>query len=370
MPASSHHDVLIDRQPQLDDACAALRAGEAIGIDTEFLRTSQYAPVLCIVQVAAGGRVFCVDELAGLDSTPLWDVLCAGAGLRIVHAAKQDQEVIRIRHGRLLSPLFDTQVAAALAGHPPQVGYAGLVKALMDIDIDKTHTRADWSKRPLAPELIDYAATDVAHLHELHDRLADTLRRLGRYEWALEDSARLTDPALYAVDVDEAWRRMPGIPRMAPRAQLRARRLARWREEYAMRSDKPRQWILSDRALLDIAQRGPANAAGLAECEDVQPGFVRRQGEAVLAELAAADDDFAAGVVPVQEPRAELVDPAELKRLGRVVEACARELDIPQEILATRRDLTGLIRGERDLRPLAGWRRAVIGERLLAAVAG
>lgn len=362
--------VLVDQPAQLAEACAELQPDELMALDTEFLRTSQFAPRLCVVQIASGSRVFCVDELAGLETGALWDRVCAGSGLKVLHAAKQDMEVIWVRHRRLPAPLFDTQIAAALCGHPPQIGYAGLVKALLGVDIDKTHTRADWSRRPLGPELIAYAAADVAHLAEAFGILRETLERLGRYEWAVEDSMRLVDPALYTSDPGQAWRRLAGIPRLPVPAQLRARRLARWREEYAIRADRPRQWILSDRALFDIAARNPADPERLATCEDVAPGLVRRQGAAILAALAEAATDGELGSTLVQEPRPELTDQTDLKRLGRAVEKIAGSLGIPGEVLATRRDLVGLLRGERNVRPLTGWRRAVVGESLLAALPG
>lgn len=368
MPVLDLTEILIDQQSRLADACSAIAADDLIYLDTEFVRTTQFSPRLCLTQIAAGDRIFCVDELADMDTSPLWDLLCSGSGLRIVHAAKQDMEVAWVRHKRLPDPLFDTQIAAALVGQPAQVGYAGLVKALLDVDVDKTHTRADWSLRPLGPELIHYAASDVVHLPLVYAMLREQLEKLGRYDWAVEDSARLVDPVLYIVDPNEAWRRLAGIPRLPVPAQLRARRLARWREENAFRSDRPRQWILGDKSLLDIAMRRPRTEAELAGCAEVAPGTAKRQGEALLAELEAADREYAGGTDLKQEARPELVDPEQLKRIGKVVDDVAKALGLAPEILATRKDITAAIRGEPDLRPLTGWRRAVIGEPLLAAV--
>ena len=116
MPAFTQTGVLIDQQAQLDAACAAIARDSLIGVDTEFARTTQFTPRLCLVQIAAGPQVFCVDEMAGLDTSPLWDILCSGSGLRVLHAAKQDLEVAWATYGRLPQPLFDTQIAAALLG--------------------------------------------------------------------------------------------------------------------------------------------------------------------------------------------------------------------------------------------------------------
>jgi ribonuclease D len=367
MPVPEPSPLLVDQPAQVARAVAAAASAPLIALDTEFVRTTQFAPRLCLVQIAAGPEVFCIDELASLDLGQLWDVLLAD-GLRILHAAKQDLEVIYLRYGRLPARIIDTQIAAALTGHPAQVGYAGLVQGLLGIEVDKTHTRADWSLRPLAPPLVAYGASDVVHLPEVYARLRERLETLGRYGWVEEDSQRLLDPTLYAAAPDLAWRRLPVIPQLPVIVQLRARRLARLREELAMRSDRPRQWIFTDRALLDIATKGPPDAAALAACDDVAPGFARRQGASVLAELAAAAAEFAAGTELVQEPRAEVIDPALLKRLARVTDGCARELGIAPELLATRRDLAAMVRGEAGARPLQGWRRSVIGERLQDAL--
>lgn len=364
MPVPDPSDLLVDRPAAVPRAVAAVTAAPLVAIDTEFVRTTQFAPRLCLVQLAAGDAIFCVDELADLELGALWDALLAD-GERVLHAAKQDLEVIYQRCGRLPARVFDTQVAAALTGHPAQVGYAALVQALLGVEVDKTHTRADWSRRPLAPELIAYAATDVAHLPAVHARLRADLAAAGRLAWAEEDSARLLDPALYATAPDLAWKRLGVLPQLPVPAQLRARRLARLREELAIRADKPRQWILSDRALLDIAFRGPADLAALGACDDVAPGFVRKQGERVLAELAAAAVEFATGTDLTQEPRPDAVDPVLVKRLAKETETCGKDLGIAPEILATRKDLTGLIRGERGGRVLGGWRRDVIGSRLV-----
>jgi ribonuclease D len=175
MPVLDLSQILIDQQLRLADACSAIVPEDLISIDTEFVRTTQFSPRLCLTQISAGDRIYCIDELAEIDTAPLWDLLCAGEGLRVLHAAKQDMEVAWVRHKRLPEPLFDTQVAAALVDQPAQVGYAGLVKTLLDIDVDKTHTRADWSVRPLAPELITYAASDVLHLPVIYQMLREQL---------------------------------------------------------------------------------------------------------------------------------------------------------------------------------------------------
>jgi len=368
MPAPPVPETLVTEQAALEALCSAISADEPIGLDTEFARSSTYQPTLCLLQLIAGGRSWCIDTLADVDLRPLWDLLCAGSGQRILHAAKQDLEVIYLASGRLVPSLFDTQIAAALLGRPAQVGYAALVKEHFGIELDKTHTRADWSRRPLAPQLLDYALSDVAYLPELHERMRTELSGLGRLAWVDEENERLLDASLYETRPDEAWERLGALAFMPVEAQQRGRRLAEWREVTARRVDRPRQWIISDRALLEIASQRPTSLEALAAIPDLSAGFIRRQGRTVLALMTEAEQQ----PLPPDMRRLERPEPADqalVKRLSRVAARIAGELGIAPELLATRRELAQLLRGDRGIRPLQGWRAGVVGNALLEALA-
>jgi ribonuclease D len=369
MPTPDDRIRLIKRQPDLEVACAAISAQPELALDTEFARTDTYRPKLCLVQIGAPAGVFCVDMLAGLDPAPLWHAVAAPAVVKILHAAKQDIEVLWLTFAAFPAPVFDTQIAAGLLGHPPQAGYAALVETELGIRLDKTQTRTDWSRRPLSAAQIEYAANDVAHLPALASRLNLRLAAAGRLEWAREDSVALLDPALYALRPENAWERLPGISYQPVALQARARRLAAWRERRADQVDRPRQWILGDQTLMALAAANPADTTALAASGLLGPGVIRNSGAAILAELRQADADLAAGRLQItQQARPAPLDNGRVRRLGAVVQKAAGELGIAQEILATRADLAALLRGSRDVRPLRGWRRIVIGERLLAAL--
>jgi ribonuclease D len=360
---------LIERQPELDSCCAALARQSVVGLDTEFARTDTYRPRLCLVQLAADHAVSCVDVLSGLDATALWNVLCATTPLKLVHAAKQDLEVLRLSFGGLPGAIFDTQVGAALVGHPAQIGYAALVEAELGVRLDKSHTRTDWSRRPLSQEQLVYAGNDVAFLPELHQRLRSRLVQQGRADWAEEDSAALLDPVLYEPCPENAWQRLSGVRFLALPIQARVRRLAAWRENRAAGADRPRQWILSDQALLDIAHADPRDLSELGALRSVPAGTVRKSGETLLAQLRAAGQDLASGTLDLrQEMRPAAVQNGAVRKLSQIVQRVAGELGIAPEVLATRSDLMALYRGSRAVRPLQGWRRAVIGEALLVAL--
>ena len=368
MTTSTH---LVDSQPQLDALCDSLAdtAGDSIACDTEFVRTQTYWPQLCLIQFALDGRQVAVDVLANLDTTRLQRQLLERPDREIFHAAKQDMEAFYSVYERLPQVIFDTQVAAGLLGFQSQIGYAGLVKELLDIEVPKDQTRTDWSRRPLTDAQIEYALDDVAHLHELEDIVRTRLDSLDRLEWAIEDSTLLLDPMLYFVDADAAWKRLASIPYLPVDIQARARRLAAWREDRARRIDRPRQWVLADKALLAIAHANPSDPRDLTRVDELPPGVVRKQGQAIVDLVKRANADAESGKLDLRQQSIPVPpDKQQVKKLTGIVRDAGKDLDIAPEILATRKDVTGILSGRDDVRALTGWRREVIGKRLLNAV--
>jgi len=358
---------LITTQAALDAAVFRMQAAERLALDTEFMRERTYFPLLCLLQIATESDCFLVDPLAGLDLRALHALLAEPARLKILHAARQDLEVLLLTGGTVPAPLFDTQVAAALLGFAPQIGYAELVARQLGHSIDKGQTRTDWSRRPLSPEQLAYAADDVHHLLTLHTDLAAALEAKGRSAWADEETTAYANPALYRTDPADAWRRLKGLGRMKPQEQAAARALTEWREGRAIESDKPRGWILTDDALLAIATLAPDTLEALAGIRALPPAVVRNRGAELLQLLAAArsappvdsSDD-----VSSRRPTPE--ETARAAKFMQVVRDEATALGVGPEILATRRDIEALARGVRDNALTRGWRRLVIGEKLLA----
>ncbi len=357
---------LVTTPGQLEEAVFRLQGARRLAIDTEFMRERTYYAQLCLVQVASDADCFLVDPLAGLDLGPLYEVLADPARPKILHAARQDLEVICNACGRVPGPVFDTQVAAALLGLPPQVGYAELVARQLGHSIDKAQTRTDWSRRPLTAAQLAYAADDVHHLLELHDALAAALEAQSRADWRAEDCAALEDPRLYRTEPADAWRRLKGLGRLRPREQAVARALARWREQRAIDSDKPRGWILADEALYELASRVPGSAQELEQIPGLPPALVRKRGEELCALVASAV--AASGEAPVEPPPSHPT-PEQTRRIGELqqrVRDRAAALGVNPEVLATRRDVEALVLGPREASALArGWRREVIGRHLL-----
>lgn len=369
MPAIHKQSRLIDTQKQLDELCNGLLDRPIIAMDTEFVRTQTYFAHLCLIQIATDAHLVYVDVLADLDCRPFVELLATGNSMKVIHAAKQDIEALYSTYGQIPGPIFDTQVAAGLLGFQPQIGYATLVEELLGIRLEKGQTRTDWSRRPLTAAQTDYALDDVLYLSEMHSILRKRLETGGRYTWALEDSAALTDSRLYDSPTEDAWQRLPGIAYLPVPVQSRARLLATWRENQARKLDRPRQWILADKVLLRIAEADPEDGSSLRQVSDLPAGVARKQGEALLEVLRQANDDVAQSRIEFrQQVKPPTPDQKALKRLAQIVHSTADELGISADLLATRRDLTALMRGQNDTRQLSGWRRDVIGQRLLAAV--
>ena len=279
-------------------------------------------------------------------------------------------EVMWFERGTVISNLMDTQICAGLLGHPAQIGYAGLSSELLNVAISKDQTRTDWSRRPLTDAQLHYAAEDVVHLPKLHELLKQQLIDKGRYEWALEDSAALSDISLYKPDPESAWRRVKSIPYIPSDQQARARALSEWRENRAVELDKPRQWILADKTLLQIADANPADASALERLSEVPPPVARKQGRKLLSILAAANAAFTRGEVSYQQqiPDRDL-DKALSKKLTGIVREQAEQLGFAAEILASKRDINALLRGSTKSRVTTGWRKAIIGDQLIAELA-
>jgi ribonuclease D len=353
--------------PELLHALDAMRASAFVALDTEFMRESTYYPKLCLIQAATDERYAVIDPLVLSDLRPLWDFLGDRSRVKVLHAARQDLEVLSIAMSgaALPGPIFDTQIAGALLGSPAQAGYAALVAERLGRSLAKEHTRTDWSRRPLSAEQLQYAADDVRYLAPLYRELKDALNLAGRLDWLYEETCELEQPQLHRVDPATAWRRLKGLDRLQPEQRATVKELAAWREGTAIRLDKPRGWILADDALREIAERMPTNAQDLERIRTLPPATLRKRGEELLALVAQGR------ALAVNEPDALTPQRPDANKLALVtklmnfVRAQSAELKVSPELLATRRDVEQLVFSRRSDRLMSGWRRALIGERLV-----
>src|ERR1700722_18829866 len=356
--------IWVDRQEELTELAHTLESQSLIGVDTEFLRERTFFPKLCLLQLSADGTIGGGATLRGVILEPLVNALTAAQTRKVIHAARQDLEAFYLTTKRVISPVFDTQIAAGCIGLKPQVGYAELVKTLLDVTIPKGQTRTDWSKRPLTPAQLEYAADDVLYLDAIATELGGRLQKLGREHWVREDCAELEERRLYEPDPALAWERLRGIGQLAPEPRARTKAIAVWREKLARERDLPRAWILSDAAVFSIAHANPATAAALEAVEPMNEKF----SAALLDALALSSAGDLTDMEPVQDSRPTPEQKALLDRLSKIVDARAAQLEVSAEVLAPRGELKALAMGKRDTHALRGWRLQEIGVQLLATI--
>jgi ribonuclease D len=361
--------IWIDRSEQLPALARTLESHASIGVDTEFLRERTFFPKLCLLQLAVGGDVYCVDTLRGGSLEPLVSALTGAAAPKLIHSARQDLEAIYLSVKRVISPVFDTQIAAGCIGLKPQIGYADLVKTLLDVTLPKGQTRTDWSRRPLTAAQLEYAADDVRFLGEIALKLTERLRALGREHWVLEDCLSLEDARLYEADPMQAWKRLRGLKQLPPAPRARARALAIWREKLARERDLPRGWIIPDAAIFQLAEQDPQTRGALKAVHALPQPLNDAIAESLLGALREAAKADLKDLEPVQDSQPTPQQKATIERLARVVDAHAAKLNVSAEILAPRGELKALALGERQVAALAGWRLQEIGEKLLEAIA-
>jgi ribonuclease D len=364
---------LITSTESLAALCQRLRGEHFVTVDTEFMRERTYWPELCVVQLAGEHEVAVVDATAeGIDLAPLGALLADPAVEKVFHAARQDIEIFLLRFGAVPTPLFDTQVAAMVAGFGDQVGYDALVSALTGGHIDKAHRFSDWSARPLSAAQIDYAAADVTHLRGVYEKLRARLEAEGRLDWVGEEMRMLADPATYRADPDAMWERLR--PRTNNRRMLGIlRAIAAWREREAQRANIPRQRMLKDETLLEIAATAPTGPEALGRARGVSRGFAEgRAGASLLAAIAEAralpEDALPEAPQHRDGPRPS---PALVSLLKVLLAAKCEAHHVAPKLVASSDDIDRLaVEDAPSIPALHGWRHAVFGADAAALKAG
>ncbi len=357
----------------LAEFCQRASAAPFVTVDTEFMRERTYWAQLCLVQCATPDEAVAIDALApGIDLSPLFRLLDDPRVLKVFHAARQDLEIFHHMTGRVPGPLFDTQVAAMVCGFGDAVSYETLAGQLAQVRIDKSARFTDWAQRPLSERQITYALADVIHLKKIYVTLAQRLTATNRASWLQEEMATLLDPATYRMDPEEGWRRFK--PRTAkPRLLAVLKEVAAWREREAQRRDVPRNRVIRDETVMDIAGHAPGSIEELARVRGLSRSFADgRLGEDLLAAvrrgLALPESE-----IPVLPPQVDLPP-----GLGPVVELLkvilkmkCEEHGVATKLVASTADLERIAADDDAPVPaLHGWRREVFGEAALALKRG
>jgi len=356
---------VIASTPALAAFCESQKSADFVTVDTEFMRDKTYWPQLCLVQIAGPEQAAVIDPLApGIDLAPLFALMADTGVPKVFHAARQDIEIFVNMAGAVPAPLFDTQVAAMVCGFGDAVSYENLAGKLAGAQIDKSSRFTDWAHRPLTERQLHYALTDVVPLRIVYEKLTQRLAKTGRAHWLEEEMAVLTDPATYRQEPQEAWRRFK-IRTGNRRMLALVRELAAWRETAAQQRNLPRNRLLRDESVLEIAAHAPASVADLARTRGLGRNFAEgRLGAEVLDAVGRAlelpESDY-----PLPPPRRDpppgigpLVD-----LLRVLLKLRCEENDVAQKLVADSEDLELIAADDAaPVRALQGWRGDIFGK--------
>lgn len=345
--------------------CRRQTAASFVTVDTEFMRDKTYWPQLCLVQVAGPEEIAAIDPLApGIDLAPLYALMADERVLKVFHAARQDIEIFYHLAGTVPHPLFDTQVAAMVCGFGDSVSYETLANKLAGAHIDKSSRFTDWSHRPLTERQLHYALADVGPLRTAYERLAARLAKNGRAGWLDEEMAALTDPATYRLDPAESWRRFK-LRSGNRRLLALLRELAAWREQAAQQRNLPRNRLLRDESVLEIAAHAPATVDDLARTRGLGRNFAEgRLGAEILAIIARVN---AMPESAYPEPPARREPPPGIGPLVDLLRVLLKlrceENGVAQKLVADTDDLEQIAASDTASVPaLHGWRYELFGK--------
>lgn len=361
----------IDTPEKLETLCQQIKTESWLALDTEFLREKTYYPKFCLLQIATPEWVACIDPLVLDDLQPLFDEIYNPNIIKVFHSCRQDLEIFYQITGKIPSPVFDTQIAAPLLGIQENPGYAMLVSTFLNINLSKAHTRTDWSVRPLSAEQLQYAADDVIYLCKIYDIMCTKLTELERFDWLTDDFKLLNNPEMYQIKPENAWLKVKGKNKLTGKQLSIIQSLTKWREQVAQKEDKPRNWLIRDDLLLELAKLQPTTVRELGAIRNINERLVRRHGK-VLCQLI--DEARQQAAIPLKDKEISFKKTQSqegvLDILTAVVRIRAEENSLNPNILASRKDLEKLLFKDSESPLLTGWRFSMVGYELEELLSG
>ena len=364
---------LITEPTQLVEACRRLANETFLSIDTEFMREKTYYPQLCLIQIAGKKEAIVIDALAeDINLNPVLELMENEAITKVFHACRQDIEIFYNLNHKIPSPIFDTQIGAMVCGYGESVGYDKLVRQITGIQIDKSSRFTDWSYRPLSKQQIKYALSDVTHLRTVFEALSSQLEKSGRTKWLEEEFKTVLNPETYNTPLDKSWKRLK-VKNGQPRFLILIRELCAFREREAQNRNVPRNRIIRDDILLDIAARSPKSPHDLAKVRNLTKQFSQgKLGESILRVVETANkipDSEAPPLEKVnnfQHQKSALVD-----LLKVLLKLKSEDFNVAQKLIANSTDLEAIANNnDANVLALTGWRKDIFGDDALLLKTG
>lgn len=365
--------MLITDQNELDAFCSALKSEEYITVDTEFLREKTYYPKLCLIQIGnKDKKAAAIDPLSDLDLTPVYNLLLDKNILKVFHAARQDLEIFYNLTEKVVTPIFDTQIAAMVCGYGDSIGYENIVRNVTGQGLDKSSQFTNWSNRPLSEKQINYALGDVTHLVDVYEHLAKELEKRGRTEWVYQEEEVLNAPETYQNDPYKAWERIK-IKTPKPKTLATLRELAAWREKRAQDKDLPKSWVMRDDTLADMAAQMPHTIPQLKKIRNMPKDLAESRHGAKLIELVQSIDETDPKTWPKPKKRKSLPPhiSGTIDILKMLLKVQAAEHGVATKLVISNDEIEELAQSaDADIPAMKGWRYEVFGKDAVALKKG
>jgi ribonuclease D len=364
---------LITESNKLAEACNRLTNEKFLSIDTEFMREKTYYPQLCLIQIAGEKEAIIIDALAkDINLNPVLELMENKTITKVFHACRQDMEIFYNLNHKIPSPIFDTQIGAMVCGYGESVGYDKLVRQITGIQIDKSSRFTDWSYRPLSKQQLSYALSDVTHLRTIFEALSSQLEKSGRIKWLEEEFKTVLNPETYNTPLDKSWKRLK-VKTGKPRFLILIKELCAFREREAQNRNVPRNRVIRDDILLDIAARSPRSPSDLAKVRNLTTQFSQgKLGESILRVVEAANQ-----ISDSDAPRLEKSDyfqhqkSALVDLLKVLLKLKSENFNVAQKLIANSTDLEAIANNNKaNVLALTGWRKDIFGEDALSLKAG
>ena len=347
----------------IDIVSDALFNQNPVAIDTEFMREKTYFAKLCLVQVATIDSIFCIDTLSTVNLEKFWRSV--SSSYCVFHSVRQDLEILFQTANILPKKIFDTQIAASILGYPHQISYKLLVEKLCGKKLKKAHTRANWEKRPLTNDMIEYATEDVQFLLEIHSKLYKKLQEQDRLKWAEEDFEKLNSKNLYRVNKETIPNKLKSPSSMHGHEKRTFKLFSEWRELEAMKKNLPRKWIIKDKTIIEIIKKRIRKKSELNDIKSISKTVIEEHGTQILKIMENISDTkkIDSGIIRVNEKQKKDVFEAQNE-----VKIISKNLGVVPELIATKKEIKNFILGEENVRFMHGWRFEIFGKRLLELI--
>ena len=361
----------IDSNQKLADFCTNIEGADYCAIDTEFVREKTYYPVLALIQIATEKHMGCIDPLAFDDFEPLKKLLQKPDLIKVFHSSSQDLEILFQSYDQIPTPVFDTQLAAAVLGYSHQISYADLVQNVTEVQLEKIYTRANWVHRPLTEGELNYAMDDVRYLMPVYRHLKSELEVKKRGSWIEKELLMMSAKSTYQLDTTKLWKKLKGVQKLKGIQLQVASLLCQWREQLSQKKNLPKRWVIKDELIIDIARLKPNSVTELATIRDANEKFVEQHAKTVFDIINKAQT-----IDPSEWPKQDKIKvlTSSQQSIGDCLMGICREIaedhNIALATLATRKDIDNLIINRKNSQLSQGWRFEMAGEKLLDFIHG